>query len=269
LLADGGDLVGEAGREFEFLCLCGFLCRLRGRFVVVGLDGQFFLLRSLAGRVLGVGAEPTNLATLFFGSAFGVEGDQTFENFFVGQSDRPVVLLRLKVPSYARNNFIKGLRVVFAASCPRSTGMKYIPRRTLTAVSTFAGIVISESIQRLIPDQRELVDQQQLSQRDPNVVDDKPPTRKIREGKISNLGNRLCVFEQAAIQHVPGRRVYVVASLPRSRRDCLPNTKPLHDSYALPDDRQRSDTYHMTSTCGEAERRTIALASLNVSDAPR
>lgn len=85
LLADGGDLGGEARREFEFLCLRGFLRRLGGWFVVVELDGQFVLLRGLAGGVLEVGAEPADLPALLFGGAFSVEPNQTFENLFIGQ----------------------------------------------------------------------------------------------------------------------------------------------------------------------------------------
>ena len=113
LLADGGDLVGEARREFEFLCLRGFLRRLRGWFVVVGLDGEYFLFRLVAGRVLEVGTQPANQAALFFGGAFGVEGDQTFEDFFVGQRDRPAVLLEYRRVQVVVNLFQDGDESLF------------------------------------------------------------------------------------------------------------------------------------------------------------
>ena len=117
MLADGDHLFGQFLRQWQFLCI-GFLFALRFAFgclvvFVVGFDGQLFLFRLVAGRVLEVGAEPADLAALLFVGAFGVERDQTFENLFVGQRDRPAVRLEHRRVQVVVNLFQDGDESLF------------------------------------------------------------------------------------------------------------------------------------------------------------
>lgn len=75
----------------ETALLRPFLAR-RFFLVFVGFGKRDGLLsRFVGGGVLEFGAEPADQAALFFGRSFGVEGDQPFQNLFIGERDRPAV----------------------------------------------------------------------------------------------------------------------------------------------------------------------------------
>jgi len=62
---------------------------------------------------------------------------------------------------------------------PCTTRMDDVPWRTLLTVSPFAGIVITEAVDLLIPKRGVHLDKKRLGQRNPDVVNDKKATAEI------------------------------------------------------------------------------------------
>lgn len=63
--------------------------------------------------------------------------------------------------------------------CPFSTGMQLVPRRPLLQPTPSTRVMISESINDPVPNWKEPLDEKRLSQRNPNIVNDKEPAAEV------------------------------------------------------------------------------------------
>ncbi len=94
--------------------------------------------------------------------------------------------------------------------------MHDIPGRASLIVPARTGIVIPESVEGCIPYGRELLNQQCLAQRNPNVVNHEKSAAKIVAIQIRRVIDGLAVLGQAVVERSARRDVQSQAATPRA-----------------------------------------------------
>jgi len=114
---------------------------------------------------------------------------------------------RTEVSSNISNNLFGCLGSRLTFRCPSPPWMQQIPPRTHSLVPTSARVMVSETLDDVIPDRRKFCYQQRLTKWNPDVIHHEETTGKILKIQIFNSLNAFCVLRKSVIKNLVCRSI--------------------------------------------------------------
>lgn len=122
---------------------------------------------------------------------------------------------RFQVGNHFAFDVLSRFRPFLALQRPFASGMERIPAWAQSGITAFAGVVVAEAVDQVVPQWAELRDYQRLTKGDPNVIDHEVAAREILDAEILRCTYSVRMFLLPLVQHLAG--IIVQADLPFSR----------------------------------------------------